>query len=1680
MQYIGPRLLISIALCFLVLPSNPLHAQSYLTSTGSPPFALPQPVEKGFIETASGNLHLEFPLVSLPQRGTTLFLAPRLVYDAHNVWNSSSFDPNTNNHAWQPSGAVWYNYGFGGWTVSDGGTSGNISGEAGCYTDFNIIDTSGTQRTLRAYIGPTKPSGACTGVGSGYALDSSGYLLKITDWSNVCPIAAIYAPDGTKVWEHTDPVNRCGSGGNLFISNGPVTAEDSNGNQIVNTGYTGDSLGALSLQDTLGRVPTTTTLCGTTAYCYHVPNSQGGTSQYQVNFTTVTLKTQFGQPGVEECQAFYVSCIVQVVSSVLLPDSTSYSFTYDCDSSTSAACSSLPGQSAYYGLMTSMTLPTGGVIKYTNAVFVDAQSNHYTWLTSRQAGSGTWSYTPKVLTTCSQGGVGCQEQVTAKRPSGDYTVTTFTIDNGSWPTQILSYDAAGNLLSTLKSTWDFTNLCPTPNCPGHAYIRKLSETVTLPVVAGSITKQTQYSYDSPQKGNVTALKEWWFRAGTSPTFPSVPDRGTYKTYLSTGDNIINKPLSITICNSVGSDSDCIGGGSKISQTKLTYDSYGAGGLTTITGVVNHDDANFGASLTARGNPTQISRWVGATTYLSSQSSYDTTGQVLNFVDAALNSTTFSYADNFYDDNGANPPAKHATTPPGTNAYVTSTTAPLIGVETQGYYFGTGRTGVVTDQNAVSSYFHFLDSMDRATNSYLPVGWKSVQYTSPTAVDVYEGIADVSPVNGCQSCQHHQHVYDVLGREISEQLVNNPDGATEVDSVYDSTGRTQQVSHPYYSGGTPVFEVTQYDGLDRSVSVSHPDSNSILSAFGSAVGTSGGQATQLCAASYGIGYPELVKDESGHKRQIWRDGFLRTIETDEPDSTGKFTLSSCYGYNVLDELTQVVQGVQTRTYQYDGLGRPTNIATPEGGSDQLFYTTAQGGQCAGAPGAVCRRIDARGVTTTYSYDALNRLLQKVFSDGTGAVGFSYDQGGASAFALGRRTSMTDPTGSESYSYDQMGRVTKVAKVLFSKTYNVTYVYNVAGEVTQVKYPSSTVFQNSYDAIGRLCAVASSTTNCATFTNPIATSYKYNVAGQESGFTYGNGVSATFSYSSDRLQLTGLSYAKGTSTLFSLNYWYKQDSTNCPSGTTGNNGQIQCIVDNVQSGRSESYAYDNVRQLAAAATTGSTAYPQWVLGETLDRYGNRQAQKFTVGTGPNVTLAFNQTTNQPVGYTYDKSGNLTLEPLGVNFNYGYDAEDRLNSFTSSSAGATYQYDGHGQRVQKAVQGGTTTVYVYAAGRVIAEYDNGAGPGSPSRQYVYGSGRLLTTISAGKKTYHHADQLSVRLSTDSTGKVVGEQGHFPYGENWYSTNTTTKWFFTSYERDPETGLDYAMARFYDSRIAAFCSADPVGGAPEAPESWNRYAYVRNDPVNLTDASGQDWWDEVFEFFGFDTDDENENSPQQQPSPVPFGTASDIVYPSNITLYVYHSEWLLNPQEFVLVGQGSGLDYGDLLKVAVGAADAATAKGAKAALQRASKEVQKQKLNKKKCKDDLAKLNTTADAVRQGAKAAEFINGVGSTVPLSSTYAGSPIADLQRLAPSIQGTVGEEIAQPGVVAVSDLGGHRIFFNPDLISVKDFWVNVATVFHETLHNITGLTDTDLQKSLGLPQDKVSKNISDKLSQDCF
>ena len=667
----------------------------------------------------------------------------------------------------------------------------------------------------------------------------------------------------------------------------------------------------------------------------------------------------------------------------------------------------------------------------------------------------------------------------------------------------------------------------------------------------------------------------------------------------------------------------------------------------------------------------------------------------------------------------------------------------------------------------------------------------------------------------------------------------------------SSGEGSLVAGSVYDSGTSWLTV---NAVQSSVSYSPSDTASTMatkianavnstSSSSQVTATVSGADITLTASTTGTtsNYSMSSGSQSSTLPQgsfpVTLSGSSLTGATSGGGPTMSASVATTYTYDALNHLLRASEGgVQTRTYTYDGLGRLLSTVTPEGG---LTCIGSVSGNTCNSTGAydsfnnVLERTDARGVVTSYSYDGLNRPTQISYNVGstgvpaTPTVTYQYDAGGASALALGKLTSMADGLGTETYTYDNMGRKTKCVRVITSTgvSYTTSYTYNEMNEVTQITYPSGRVVQQSYDSFARLCEVAPSTTGCGTAASPYSTGYAYNIANQLTGFKYGSGVAASASYSPDRLLPTSLAYAKATSTLFSLNYDYAQAG--------GNNGQITGITDNADNGRTAYYGYDALGRLASASTVGDANYAAWGLSWTYDNYGNRTAQSVTAGSAPANSVSVNAATNQIMtsGYTYDVAGNMTSD--GVN-TIAYDAENRVTSSSGSLGSGTYTYDGYGQRIEKTASG-ATTVYIFSNSQVIAEYGPSAPASSPTVEYIYSGGMLLAMIQSSGTQYYLHDLLSPRVTTDSSGNVLGQQGHFPYGEKWYTANTTTKWFFTTYERDSESGNDYAVAREYINRLGRFDARDPRSGSTGDPQSLNRYSYARNDPENMMDPSGQ-----------------------------------------------------------------------------------------------------------------------------------------------------------------------------------------------------------------------------------------------------
>jgi RHS repeat-associated protein len=100
-----------------------------------------------------------------------------------------------------------------------------------------------------------------------------------------------------------------------------------------------------------------------------------------------------------------------------------------------------------------------------------------------------------------------------------------------------------------------------------------------------------------------------------------------------------------------------------------------------------------------------------------------------------------------------------------------------------------------------------------------------------------------------------------------------------------------------------------------------------------------------------------------------------------------------------------------------------------------------------------------------------------------------------------------------------------------------------------------------------------------------------------------------------------------------------------------------------------------------------------------------------------------------------------------------------------------------------------------------------------------------------------------SNSSGTLVESAECMPFGPMRAHTGTTvSNYKYTDQELDPETGLYYYGARYYDPIIGRFISPDSIVQNPANPQTLNRYSYCANNPLIYTDPSG-------YGFFGIDT---------------------------------------------------------------------------------------------------------------------------------------------------------------------------------------------------------------------------------------
>ena len=1030
--------------------------------------------------------------------------------------------------------------------------------------------------------------------------------------------------------------------------------------------------------------------------------------------------------------------------------------------------------------------------------------------------------------------------------------------------------------------------------------------VVTKLETGQVTKR-ESDYDI--YNNEKEVREY----GYGQTEPTTPLRRTVTEYLTThpvggvdyagatsGVHIRNLPLNQYV----------YAGTSTTPTAKIgyEYDNYtvdAAGGVrhaallprASITGLCAFYDGTGNcfspddpsrppASYTTRGNLTGTTRYLLAadgsvTSSVVTNQHYDVAGNVVKIIDPRSTpqtplATTVEYDDHFGAPDGearANSTPAELVNAQGTQvsyAFPTRLTTPAGHVIRCQYDYHTGRAVDGEDVNGVVASGFYEDVFDRPTKLIAAANvtarrrettfsYDDANRTVTTESDL-NTFQDTSPLKG-------EAVYDGLGRTVEARQYESATEYIVTLTRYDGLGRVSETSNPHrplaQPAQAPVWTTSEYDSLGRVWRVTTPDGAQVVTTYG--------------------GAQTLVADQAGNRRLSETDALGRLakvweIKAQDADTTAvtlpgggqAYGYLTSYEYDVLGNLRTVTQGAQTRTFAYDSLSRLRSATNPEAcRQEQSTCVPVPVTYDYYADGSLHHRTDARGVVTTYAYDAIGRVTSRTYSDSTPPVSYFYDAqtlpDGAPVFdrglSTGRLVAVTyggaaSTTGSYLGGYDAMGRPhlsrqrTDTGTVEGLKTYEMAYSYDLAGNLKTQTYPSGRVVETSYDAAGRVAGVMNQATGSfyAGASGGHGDRIRYTAHGAVEAMRLGNGLWEHVTYNS-RLQpeQSGLGSAAGIDPLkLRLTYGYG------PGG--GNNGNLKS--QRIEGGGldvTQTYEYDALNRLAWAEEKVGTG-SKWKQIYEYDRYGNR---RFASGTTyPNYTQSLTDPVGNPVidpannriktsepgqgNYLYDAAGNLTRMPVTPQtyHDLAYDAEHKQVRADGGGAagGADYYYDGDGKRVKK-VSAAEHTVFVYdVMGRVVAEYSN---------QAQNGGTRYLTQDHLG----------STRVVTDAQGNAHSNGGakgarhdYLPFGEELYagtgermtgqgySVADNIRQKFTGYERDAETGLDFAQARYYASKQGRFTSPDEFFNdtTPASPQKWNLYVYVNNNPLNAVDPTG------------------------------------------------------------------------------------------------------------------------------------------------------------------------------------------------------------------------------------------------------
>ncbi|HET7327156.1 MAG TPA: RHS repeat-associated core domain-containing protein, partial [Nocardioidaceae bacterium] len=657
-----------------------------------------------------------------------------------------------------------------------------------------------------------------------------------------------------------------------------------------------------------------------------------------------------------------------------------------------------------------------------------------------------------------------------------------------------------------------------------------------------------------------------------------------------------------------------------------------------------------------------------------------------------------------------------------------------------------------------------------------------------------------------------------------------------------TGRT-----PPIAWTAPTGSLRRTDPLGRTRASSYtPDFDTASTTSGSGATTSFGYAANGGESLTGITSPTGASVSAAYANT----GPAQFLPSSSTDAQGNQT---SFGYDGVGNQTSATNSTTTAaaevTYHPDGVvatstapGGGTTSYTRDPATHQITAITPPADSSLGTKtlawdefGRLASVTDGRGITTSYTYDLLDRVIEIGYSDTTPSVTYTYDTAGNTTSrtdgsgpaantvdyghdGLDRLTSRTASTGGGTiaYTYDDAGNLTGTSDAGGTTTYR----YDTANQAVSQTTSAGAIIDYAYDADGNR-------TDTWFDTNPDHTSF----------------AAHTHTDYDDAQRVTRTWTARGsdnTARVFDTSYCHSPHTPGepCPTGSASSDtGLIQYSTDHLSGARAD-YSYDAANRLVAVSNFNGHDYAY-----SYDIVGNRTS--LTVDGTLTQQLSFNagnQITSP--GYGYDAAGNRTGDPDAETL--VYDAANRMTAKTGTR-NSTYTYAGPDATELVARDASGSSTYAYTYGRTDTN-------GLPlletftrnDKQYNIdytpdGTPIALHLPSGSQHFYALNYQGTTTALIDDTGTTSATYTYTPYGDTLTATGPGhavgvnfirhTAGFT---DADSGTGWTKHGIRWNDTTTGTWTTQDPLTRLLN-PNAGNRYTYANSNPCNNTDPTGR-----------------------------------------------------------------------------------------------------------------------------------------------------------------------------------------------------------------------------------------------------